>query len=355
MLSTAKTIKELEDFYKNKKVLITGHTGFKGTWLTALLNRLGAEVFGFSLLEDNTDFFKMMNFNNESVFDDIRNDSFIKYIELIQPDVIFHLAAQPIVSVGYDNPIKTFSTNIMGTVNLFEGVKKVNHKVSVVNVTTDKVYKNLEKSVGYKEDEKLMGSDPYSSSKSCSELITYSYIESFFKDSDKIISTCRAGNVIGGGDFAENRIVPDLVKAIKNRKPIQIRNFESIRPYQHVLDAIFAYTLLAMKQYKDSNFASEYNVGPDTESIMRTKEIINFFKNKNNDLKIIDLSDNKPFKETTILTLDSSKFRNTFDWEPTWRDKEDILSETYSWYTDWISGYNINEITFNQIEGFLNA
>lgn len=355
-------VKFLQEFYRGKKVLVTGAQGFKGSWLLLFLKELGAEVVGCGLHAADGLFFNLLDTDELGIKTysvDIRNRSkFVSIIKIAKPDIIFHLAAQPIVSVGYDDPYLTYSTNVMGTVNLLDGVKAIDKKISVVNVTTDKVYQNIEKEDGYEENEKLMGEDPYSSSKSCSELVTFSYNKSFFEktlsgDTPKVVSTCRAGNVIGGGDFAFNRIIPDLVRGVKNNSSVVIRNFDGVRPYEHVLDALYAYVLLAAKQYEDHSFSGAYNIGPNEESLMRTRELTEFFQNNTN-VNIVDGSGGRTFHEANLLSLDSSKFRKTFDWEPKWKSKEKMLLKTLDWYNKWFEDNDMTEISINQIKEFLN-
>ena len=246
------------EFYKGKKVLITGHTGFKGTWLSKILLMAGAKVYGYAL-EPNTEpsLFNILNMDKQmhSIIGDIRNyDTLKKVLEEVKPEIVFHLAAQPIVRESYANPRYTYEVNVMGTVNLLDAIRETNFVKSFVNITTDKVYLNKEWYWGYRECERLCGYDPYSNSKSCSELVTYSYINSFFKDSNIKISTARSGNVIGGGDFAKDRIIPDCVRATIKSEEIIIRNPYSTRPYQHVLDCLNGYLILAKKQYEDKSY-----------------------------------------------------------------------------------------------------
>lgn len=358
MNSMVEKVSELREFYKDKTVFVTGHTGFKGSWLVALLNEFGANVVGASLFDrDEHKFFSMLvenGLNVDSHVMDVRDREIVSLIKETNPDLVFHLAAQPIVSVGYDDPYLTYTSNVIGTVNVLDGVRQVEKKVSVVNVTTDKVYRNYEKQEGYVETDELMGSDPYSSSKSCAELVSFSFEESFFKNSNKILSTVRAGNVIGGGDFSVNRIVPDLVNGMVNNVPVSIRNFDSIRPYEHVLDALYAYLLLGMEQYSDDSVKGAYNIGPDSQSLMTTKELVNYFES-NSSIEIVDASEGEKFHETNVLTLNSNKFRLMFNWSPRWESKKAILDETFKWYSQWDNGYNVYNITMNQIREFLDV
>ena len=255
------------NLYRGKRVLVTGHTGFKGSWLCILLNKLGAEVTGYSLAPStNPALFEIAEIDKicHSVIGDIRDFDHLKQtFEEARPEIVLHLAAQPIVRDSYKQPRYTYETNVMGTVNVMECLRNCPSVRSFLNVTTDKVYLNREWAWGYREDEMLDGFDPYSNSKSCSELVTHSYKSSFFADGEIAISTARAGNVIGGGDFANDRIVPDCVRAAIAHQEIIVRNPYSTRPYQHVLEPLFAYLMICAKQFEDGKFAGWFNVGPD--------------------------------------------------------------------------------------------
>ena len=256
------------NFYKGKKVFITGHTGFKGSWLCKILSDAGADVTGYALLpEADLSLYEILHIESKinSIIGDIRNMDALKVAyDGAQPEIVFHLAAQPIVRESYKNPRYTYETNVMGTVNILECVRQSDSTKSFLNITTDKVYKNNEWAWGYRENDILDGFDPYSNSKSCSELVTNSYCNAFFADRDIAISTARAGNVIGGGDFAKDRIIPDCVRAALAGRDIVIRNPYSTRPYQHVLEPLYAYLLIAKKQYEDKKIAGNYNVGMNT-------------------------------------------------------------------------------------------
>ena len=264
-------------FYNGKKVLVTGHTGFKGTWLCNILLLAGADVTGYSLepptdpsMFEITGLGKRMN----SVIGDIRDfDCLKKVFDEVRPEIVLHLAAQPIVLESYNNPKYTYETNVMGTVNILECIRTSDSVKSFLNVTTDKVYKNDETIWGFRENEPLDGFDPYSNSKSCSELVTHSYKSSFFADNHVKISTARAGNVIGGGDFAANRIIPDCVRAAMKGEDIKVRNPNSIRPYQHVLEPLYVYLMIAAEQYDNANAADWYNVGPNESDCLTTGEL----------------------------------------------------------------------------------
>lgn len=354
MTTYSNQVAQLREAYSSKNVVITGGHGFKGYWFALLLHELGANVSIVGIRSDYN--YLKINLDGINSYECDVTDPVVpkELITSLDPDYLFHLAAQPLVSLGFEQPEMTFETNVMGTVRVLEAARNVAGPLSIVNVTTDKVYKDQKQSKGYIEDDVLMGIDPYSSSKSCSELVTFSYNESFFKGTEKIVSTCRAGNVLGGGDFAINRIVPDLARGLINNEPVTIRNFNSIRPYQHVLDALFAYALLAANQMKDPNIAGSYNVGPNEESILYTHEIVDYAVDSYPTLNIIDESSKEDFPETEILKLDSSKYRKTFDWSPHWASKEDILYNTFNWYNLLKSGKSDIDISLQQIRNFLN-
>lgn len=269
------------EFYRGKKVLITGHTGFKGSWMCRILTEMGADVTGYATEPPTSpSLFCAANLEEtiDSVTGDIRDLERLKRVfERVQPQIVFHLAAQPIVRESYREPVYTYETNVMGTVNLLECVRLTPSVISCLNVTTDKVYDNQEWEYGYRETDPLDGYDPYSNSKSCSELVTHSYIKSFFGDGRCRVSTARAGNVIGGGDFAKDRIIPDCIRAAAAGKEIIVRNPYSIRPYQHVLEPLFLYLTVAMKQYEDPKYGGYYNVGPDDKDCVTTGQLTDFF------------------------------------------------------------------------------
>lgn len=315
-------------FYKNKKILVTGHTGFKGSWLCRVLANAGSDVTGYALEPAATpNLFSIAEINNStnSIIGDIRDFENLKSVfEDVRPEIVFHLAAQPLVLEGYENPRETFETNVMGTVNLLECVKLCPSVKSVVNVTTDKVYQNKEWCWGYREDEPLDGYDPYSNSKSCSELVTHSYNNSFF-DGKIAVSTARAGNVIGGGDFAKNRIIPDCIRAALKGEQIKIRNPYSIRPFQHVLEPICAYLMIAQKQYEDLSYAGCYNVGPNECDCISTGKLTELFCKcwgENVEWKS-KTKENAPH-ESKFLKLDCSKIKSVFGWKPKWNIEKAI-------------------------------
>ena len=347
---------EIREFYKNKRVLITGHTGFKGSWLCQILLNCGANVCGIALKPNtNPNLFSLLELENkiENHYIDIRNfDEVKKVFDNFKPEIVLHLAAQPLVLESYKEPKYTYDVNVMGTVNVCECVRLSNTVRSFINVTTDKVYENIEDpNHYYKEDEKLNGYDPYSNSKSCSELVTQSYINSFFKEKEIAVSTCRAGNVIGGGDFAENRIIPDCVRAVIVNKIIEIRNPNSFRPYQHVLEADFFYLLVAKEQYKNINYSGHFNIGPNEEDCISTGKLVELFANKWENANYVFANLDGPH-EANFLKLDSSKARKIFGWKPKWAI-EDAISRTVDWYKAYNNKDNIANITNKQINEYL--
>lgn len=342
-------------FYKNKTVLVTGHTGFKGTWLCKILTLAGAKVIGYALLPPtNPSLFDLSGIEKEmiSVIDDIRNfDKLTEVFKKYQPEIVFHLAAQPIVRESYKNPRYTYETNVMGTVNILECVRMNKCVKSFLNVTTDKVYENNEWCWGYRENEPLDGFDPYSNSKSCSELVTHSYKRSFFADNMTAISTARAGNVIGGGDFASDRIIPDCVRAAEENKDIIVRNPHSTRPYQHVLEPLFAYLLIAMRQYEDIKFADYYNVGPDDRDCVTTGEIVDMFCGYwQNGLKWINKYDGGPH-EASFLKLDCSKIKSVLGYKATWHI-DTAVQKVVEWTKAYFNNEDIAKVMEKQINEF---
>ncbi|MBU5474776.1 CDP-glucose 4,6-dehydratase [Roseburia sp. MSJ-14] len=349
-------------FYKNRKVLITGHTGFKGAWMCQVLKELGADVTGYALkppTDPSLFFLCKMEQYIHSVEGDIRDLKHLQQVfERVQPEIVIHMAAQPIVRESYKNPVYTYDVNVMGTVNVMECVRLTDSVKSVVNVTTDKVYKNKEWEWGYRENEELNGFDPYSNSKSCSELVTESYKNSFFADRKTAISTARAGNVVGGGDFAADRIIPDCVRAIENNCDIVIRNPHSTRPYQHVLEPIFAYLMIAEKQYKDAAYAGHYNVGPDENSCVTTGELVGTFCKCWNSLtgktlNWVQQGDGGPH-EANFLKLDCSKIKSKLGWKPKW-NYEEMLEKTVEWVQSYIAKKDVSEVMMRQIYEYKKA
>lgn len=344
-------------WYKGKKVLVTGHTGFKGTWLCKILINAGADVTGYSLeAPTNPDLFSLSGVEPQmkSIIGDVRDLAKMKDVFAeVQPEVVLHLAAQPIVRDSYKDPVYTYETNVMGTVNVCECVRLNPCVKSFLNVTTDKVYENKEWEWGYRENEPLDGYDPYSNSKSCSELVTHSYINSFFKDMKLAVSTARAGNVIGGGDFANDRIVPDCVRAGIAKKDIVVRNPHSTRPYQHVLEPLAAYLMIAQKQYDDISYAGFYNVGPDDCDCVTTGQLVDLFCAKwGEGLKWINQYDGGPH-EANFLKLDCSKLKGKFGWKPRW-NFDTAIEKSVEWAKVYAAGEDVIACMDKQINEFFD-
>lgn len=334
------------EFYRGKRVFVTGHTGFKGTWLCRILVQAGAVVTGYSLpapTQPNLFALSGLEGRMTSVIGDIRDRTALSAaFNQAEPEIVLHLAAQPIVRDSYKDPAYTYETNVMGTVNILECVRGSSCVRSFLNVTTDKVYLNNEWPWGYRENEPLDGFDPYSNSKSCSELVTHSYLNSFFGgENAPAISTTRAGNVIGGGDFANDRIIPDCVRAAQKGMPIIVRNPHSTRPYQHVLEPLFAYLMIAQRQYEDKRFAGWYNVGPDECDCVTTGELTDLFCSTwGTGASWINQAEANAPHEANFLKLDCSKLKSVFDWQPRWHIAE-AIQKTVEWSRVWLSGGDI--------------
>lgn len=339
--------------FKGKTVLVTGHTGFKGTWLCAMLDVLGAEVHGYSLkppTEPNLfDLTGMGSKEFTKIGDIVDYDSLADYYKSVSPDYVIHMAAQPIVREGYRDPRTTFQSNVMGTVNILECVRQYGAE-SFLNVTTDKVYKNNNSGIPFTESDRLGGSDPYSNSKSCSELVTASYSSSFKGMCP--ISTARSGNVIGGGDFSPERIVPDCIRAIVNDKQLTLRNPDSVRPFQHVLEPLFAYLKIISKQAEDRSYAGSYNIGPDPEGCVKTIDLANMVFSewgKNPGIQIIG---DQSMPESGLLRLDNTKMKEVLGIKPVWGIKE-AVSKTVEWSKVWASDGDVNGCMYDQIIEYL--
>jgi len=347
------------EFYCGKKVLVTGHTGFKGSWMCRVLVGLGAQVIGYSLAPPKQpNLFELAGLEHSivSVLGDIRDFERLKAVmEQYQPDIVIHMAAQPIVRDSYKDPRYTYETNVMGTVNLLECIRLCPQVKSFLNVTTDKVYQNKEWCWGYREDEPLDGFDPYSNSKSCSELVTHSYKNSFFADGHVAISTARAGNVIGGGDFANDRIVPDCIRAQQAGSTIAVRNPLSTRPYQHVLEPVFAYLMIAQKQYQDGSAAGWYNVGPDECDCVTTGRLVDLFCEKwGNGAGWETTPDSKAVHEANFLKLDCSKVKSVFGWKPHWTI-DTAMEQVCAWSKVWLQGGNVPQEMDREIAAYCDS
>ena len=348
------------EFYRGKRVFVTGHTGFKGAWLCRILVGAGAEVTGYALpAPTQPNLFELAGLEGKmaSVLGDIRDfDALFAAFQEARPEIVLHLAAQPIVRDSYKDPAGTYETNVMGTVNILECVRRTPGVVSFLNVTTDKVYHNNEWVWGYREDEPLDGFDPYSNSKSCSELVTHSYQNSFFTgESAPSISTARAGNVIGGGDFANDRIIPDCVRAVQSGEALGVRNPHSTRPYQHVLEPLFAYLMIARGQYEDKKLAGWYNVGPDDCDCVTTGQLVELFREKwGEGFHWLNQAEENAPHEANFLKLDCSKLKTTFGWSPRWHIEESV-EKTVEWTRVWLSREDIPAEMDREIQEYLEG
>ncbi len=348
----------LPEFYRGKRVLVTGHTGFKGTWLCRILHRLGAEVTGYALPPPTTpSLFELLENADEMhpVMGDIRDFSHLyATFAAAKPEIVFHLAAQPLVREGYRDPTTTYDTNVIGTVNLLECVRKTDTVRSFLNVTTDKVYLNREWEWGYRENEPLGGYDPYSASKACAELVTGSYKSAFLAERDVAVSTARAGNVIGGGDFAPDRILPDCVRAAMAGKPLLLRNPNATRPYQHVLEPLFAYLLIAARQWENIQYADCYNVGPDECDCITNEALVELFGQAWGEGFTTQTVEEKGPHEAGLLKLDASKIKAALGWRPRWGIAE-AVARVVEWSRVFAKGLDVTAITDQQIEDYIGT
>lgn len=348
-----------ESFWKGKKVLITGHTGFKGAWLSIWLNKLGADVTGYALMPPtNPSLFDLCRLDKDfpSVIGDVRDkENLRKTIIEANPDIVIHMAAQTLVKKSYLNPVETYETNVLGTVYLLDAIRECNNVRVIINVTTDKCYENREWVWGYRENDPLGGSDPYSNSKACSEFVTDSFKQSFFPlekfhEHGVAIATSRAGNVIGGGDWAENRLIPDIFYAISKKELLNIRYPNATRPWQHVLEPLSGYLILAEKLYLNGKvYSSAWNFGPNRENNKTVKWIVEYLAGKLTfDYKV---ETNSFQKESHFLMLDSSKAIHNLGWQPKW-GIEKTLDLIIEWYEGYKNPYNIKDVCLNQIKSY---
>ncbi len=345
----------LGSFYRNKKVFVTGHTGFKGSWLYFFLNNMGAEISGYSLPpeKNSPSLYKLLNIDKKDDFHpkDIRDFKILNTaIKNFQPDIVFHLAAQPLVIKSYKKPIETLSTNIIGTANLLEICKSIKSVKAVINVTSDKCYENKNTNKQYMESDTLGGSDPYSASKACSEIINYSYQKSFYNENHKGLASARAGNVLGGGDFSENRLVPDIIRSIINNDRLIIRSPNSTRPWQHVFDVIFGYMILGKKLFDEpKRFSSPYNFSPNIKNCITVEEILYKI---NKLLKINYEIKSSEFYEASLLMLNADKAKENLNWNPVY-DINKTLQESVEWYSNFMQNKDIIKKSFSQYEKYM--
>lgn len=347
----------ISNFYKDRTVLVTGHTGFKGSWLCKMLELLGARVVGYALCpreEDELFALSGAAAQMDSVIGDVRDLEHLRQVfEQYEPQVVFHLAAQPLVRESYRHPVDTYETNVMGTVHLLECVRSSKSVRSVLNITTDKVYENREWSWGYRESDPLDGYDPYSNSKSCSELVTHSYKKSFLDELGVAVSTVRAGNVIGGGDFAKDRIIPDCVRAAIRGEEILLRNPDAIRPFQHVLEPLYAYLFLAAEQVQQPQKQGYYNVGPNETDCVTVGELATLFCDAwQEDVRWRDVSEAGPH-EASFLKLDCSLIRQVFGWTPMWNIAQ-AVEETVRWSKVYRDHGDVQKCMEQQILAYLD-
>ncbi len=346
-------------FWKNKKVLVTGHTGFKGGWLSLWLQSIGANVIGYALQPSTTpSLFEVAQVGKgmTSIIGDIRDLAHIQAVfQEHRPEIVIHMAAQPLVRYSYDNPVETYATNIMGTVHLLESVRQIDSVRAIVNVTSDKCYENREWLWGYRENEPMGGYDPYSSSKGCAELVTSAYRNSYFnpKEFDRhgvALASVRAGNVIGGGDWAEDRLIPDIMRAITQGEPVHIRNPHAIRPWQHVLEPLTGYLLLAQKLWEDGAAYSEgWNFGPNDEDAKPVSWIVECLTKAWSEGASWEPDGDVHPHEAHYLKLDCSKSKARLDWHPRW-DIAETLGKIVEWHQAQLAGENMRELSLGQIE-----
>jgi len=344
-----------ELFWKNKKIFITGHTGFKGSWLCLWLHQLGAKITGYALSPTIPSLFESANVSSvleKNIIKDINDYTALQYAMLqAQPEIVFHLAAQSLVQTSYQKPVDTYQTNVMGTVNLLQSVVNCESVQVVVNITSDKCYENKEWVWGYRETDRLGGYDPYSNSKACAELVTNAYRDSFLNQKNIKLASCRAGNVIGGGDWAENRLVPDMMRGFLSGEEINIRNPNAIRPWQHVLEPLSGYLLLAEKMFKNKMLTGAWNFGPEEKDVQPVSFIVDHISHFWPENKI-NMKNNEQFgHEAGILKLDTSKAKNLLHWKPKLNIQQ-ALDYTSQWYKAFQAKKNINEFTLLQINQY---
>ena len=339
--------------YYDKTVLITGHTGFKGSWLAFWLHQMGAKVVGFALPPVHTPaHLDLLNLPIENVYENILNQSALhSAFQKYQPEIVFHLAAQAIVLDSYQDPVLTYATNVLGSLHVYEAARKCKNTKAIVSVTTDKVYENKEWHWGYRENDRLGGFDPYSSSKACVEIMTESYRKSFMNNSNILLATARSGNVIGGGDWANHRLIPDIIKAIQNKQTVVIRNPSAVRPWQHVLEPLAGYLLLGKKLLENKKeFAEAFNFAPDTNQNIEVIQTLGILQKNWNKVAFNISDETQKLHEASILKLDNSKSINILKWRPVW-NIEETLRLTIDWYREYLDNQNV--ITYEQLVKYI--
>jgi CDP-glucose 4,6-dehydratase len=344
------------EFWRGKRVFITGHTGFKGSWLSLWLQQLGADLTGYALSSPTTpSLFEVANVGDgmRSIIADIRDPhTLTQAIHQAKPDIVIHMAAQPLVRYSYKSPVETYATNVMGTVHMFEAVRHCDSVKVVVNITTDKCYENQEWIWGYRENEPMGGHDPYSSSKGCAELVSAAYRKSYLQEVGIAMATARAGNVIGGGDWAIDRLVPDILRALEKREVVHIRNPNAIRPWQHVLEPLSGYLLLAENLYeKGQGYAEGWNFGPEDEDARPVKWIVEHLCQGWGDGASWTMQPGNHPHEANYLRLDISKAKQRLNWAPKW-SLDKALAEITDWHQAWMSGQDMRYKCFQQIQAY---
>ncbi len=345
-------------FWKNKRVFVTGHTGFKGSWLSLWLNDLGAEVKGYALAPETTpSLFDIASVADvvDSEVGDIRDLNQLKNsMTSFNPDILIHMAAQPLVRLSYKEPVETYDTNVMGTVKVLEAARSCPNLKAIVSVTTDKCYENKEWVWGYREDEPMGGFDPYSSSKGCAELVTSAYRRSFMQEKGVGLASARAGNVIGGGDWSADRLIPDILHAFEKGDDVVIRNPKSTRPWQHVLEPLSGYLVLAQKLYDNPQaYAEGWNFGPHDDDAKPVDWILNHMVTKWGSGADWKLDEGDHPHEAGYLKLDISKAKSRLQWQPTWH-LEDTLERIVQWHQAWLNQENMQAVCLNEIQDYMS-
>lgn len=349
-----------QSFWLGRRVLVTGHTGFKGSWMSLMLQRLGAEVAGFALAPPTSSpaLFELARVGGgmESRFGDIRDlDQVSAFVEEVRPEIVIHMAAQALVRESYESPVETYATNVMGSVHVLEAVRGIPQVRAVLNVTSDKCYENNEWAWPYRETDRLGGADPYSSSKGCAELVTSAYARSFLTAAGVAVATARAGNVIGGGDWAKDRIVPDAIDAFTGRKPLVVRNPQAVRPWQHVLEPLTGYLRLCELMIDNpSTYSQAWNFGPAVEDVQPVGRVAEMLCARWGNGASWTASDSSEAHEARLLRLDSSAARAELGWRPTW-NFSDAIERTVEWYKAWAADGDVRELTLAQTDEYQTA